>query len=476
MMASWARWLTSVALVLALGVLLVPLAVLLVPPVVGSLRPSTPQPSPEIPGIQRPPEEVREPHVVGALSADAPAPLPDLLGPLLDAELALEGATVTGMVLDVATDDVLYEADAGRAQPPASNIKLLTAAAVMAMLPPERRFDTTVLAEAADGALYLQGHGDVLLGAGQSLGNKVVGHAGLATLAEETVAALDPAAGPFTVYVDDSHFEGAALNPTWADGDVLAGEISAIYPLALTSGWSDEEARERYPDAAIAAAQVFQSALTAAGADRGLDILPAVERRTATAEAQPIASVESATVEQQVTHMLEVSDNYVAEALARSAAQASGRPASFGGATETLTAVAAHLGVPLEGLEIGDASGLSGRNAISAEQFARLLGALALAEKPGLTGILDALPVAGLTGTLEERFDAESGPARTGAGVVRAKTGTLNAVTTLSGYVVSRDGRLLAFSFMASGLDGDTAAARKAADNAAGVLAACGCR
>ena len=67
--------------------------------------------------------------------------------------------------------------------------------------------------------------------------------------------------------------------------------------------------------------------------------------------------------------------------------------------------------------------------------------------RAGLAGF----PVAGLTGTLGDRYVDDAATAR-GAGLVRAKTGTLNTVIALSGYVVDADGRLLVFSFIGNGL------------------------
>ena len=81
--------------------------------------------------------------------------------------------------------------------------------------------------------------------------------------------------------------------------------------------------------------------------------------------------------------------------------------------------------------------------------------------------------MAGLTGTLGDRYTDAASAA--GAGLVRAKTGTLNTVIALSGYVVDADGRLLVFSFVGNGLT--PGAANKAAlDRSAAVLARCGCR
>ncbi|KOG14249.1 D-alanyl-D-alanine carboxypeptidase, partial [Streptomyces viridochromogenes] len=65
--------------------------------------------------------------------------------------------------------------------------------------------------------------------------------------------------------------------------------------------------------------------------------------------------------------------------------------------------------------------------------------------RPALRPLLTGLPVGGFTGTLAGRYDTGS----PGAGLVRAKTGTLTGVNTLAGTVVTPDGRLLAFAFLA---------------------------
>ncbi|WP_272944197.1 D-alanyl-D-alanine carboxypeptidase [Arthrobacter sp. CAL618] len=133
------------------------------------------------------------------------------------------------------------------------------------------------------------------------------------------------------------------------------------------------------------------------------------------------------------------------------------------------------MGVPGEGLVVGDAAGLSPRNDVSPAQLAAVVRALAISEDPALVAALGGMPIAGLSGTLQDRYELQ-GPAANGAGLVRAKTGTLNAVTALSGYVVTVDGRLLVFSFIAGELDGNTVAARTAIDRTAAAIAGCGCR
>ena len=80
-----------------------------------------------------------------------------------------------------------------------------------------------------------------------------------------------------------------------------------------------------------------------------------------------------------------------------------------------------------------------------------------------------ACPIAGVTGTLAERFDTTGTAA--GRGVVRAKTGTLTGVVSLAGVVRDRSGRLLVFGFVADRSPGPLLDAQAALDRAASVLA-----
>ncbi|OUM43889.1 D-alanyl-D-alanine carboxypeptidase/D-alanyl-D-alanine-endopeptidase [Arthrobacter agilis] len=471
------RLLGGLLLVLVMVATAVPLATQLTPAVLAVVDPQPSVPPPVTPELQIPPTAVAVPDVVTPLSVSAPAPDPAVLGPQLDEALQIPGAgSFAGTVVDSADGRVLYARDAGRLQPPASNIKLFTAVAAMTYARPGQTLATSVLAsEGAPGELYLHGGGDVLLGSGLSDPGGVVGRAGLGTLAAGTAAALPDGSGPYTVYLDDTLFVGGTLSPTWAEGDVESGEVAPLHALAVNSAWLEEgrSGGPRSRDAALDAARTFVAALVPAAAERGITIRPDVQRRPAPEGAETLAAVDSAPLGEQMRRMLEISDNYLAEALARVAATESGRPASFGGATDALAAAAARLGVPEEGLTIGDAAGLSVRNAVSPAQLAALVRGTTTSDEPGLAAVARSLPIAGLTGTLATRFD--DGAAASGAGTVRAKTGTLNAVTGLTGHVVTADGRLLVFSFLAAGLDGTTAEARDAADRAAALLAGCGC-
>jgi serine-type D-Ala-D-Ala carboxypeptidase/endopeptidase (penicillin-binding protein 4) len=96
---------------------------------------------------------------------------------------------------------------------------------------------------------------------------------------------------------------------------------------------------------------------------------------------------------------------------------------------------------------------------------------------PVLHNIITSLPVAAWSGTLADRYLPGSAGAA-GAGVVRAKTGTLTGVSTLAGIVHDADGRLLVFAFLADQVPpsaSGTKAAEGALDRLAADLAGCGC-
>ena len=441
--------------------------------------------APEIPSWQQAPASLSARQGLAPLTDEAPVPLAAAVASQLEPVLKPDGGgTFTGLVQDALTGQVLFDSGGSENRIPASNMKLLTAVAALRAIGPDERFSTTVVAGSAPDQVVLTGGGDVLLGAGESAPDRVMGHAGLATLAAATVAALQEngTTGELKVLVDDSLFSGPSLNPAWASGDVEAGEVAPLYPLALNSARFDPAvtAGPRPQDSAVTAGEAFATQLKTAGAAAGLTVAAGVGRYTAPAksdDAAPstvLAEVQSATVGEQVDLMLQTSDNYLAEVLGRMAAAAQGQPASNDAATATVRAQLTELGVPADTMRLADVSGLALENQVSARQFAEVVRAITSGKDLRLRAALAGFPVAGLTGTLDARY-GDSSTAR-GAGLVRAKTGTLNSVIALSGYVVDADGRLLVFSFIGNGLAPGAAGNKEALDRAATALAACGCR
>lgn len=224
----------------------------------------------------------------------------------------------------------------------------------------------------------------------------------------------------------------------------------------------------------MAVAEAFAAALEAAGTATTGELSrskapAAANGATAGAPGTVLASVESATVAQQTQYMLAESDNYVAEVVGRMVAVKIGQDASNAGAVAAVRQVVGGLGLPMDGVVTTDNCGLATGNLISSAQLTQLLGLMLADPASDIGQALPGLPIAGLSGSLEHRF--VKAPQLAGAGLVRAKTGSLNQVTALTGYVVNSQGRLLAFSVLGNGLTDGASAARPTVDAAAAALA-----
>ncbi|MGA7206920.1 MAG: D-alanyl-D-alanine carboxypeptidase/D-alanyl-D-alanine-endopeptidase [Specibacter sp.] len=456
---------TSGLLILALAAVTVPAGLNLVP----ALLPQDQAVAAAIPAAQLPPTALSAVSGIASLSSAAPVPDEAKLAAGLDAALKNDGVgQFSAYVTDAVTGKALYSLDGDADRTPASNLKLLTAAAALKSLGAQTRLATSVVSGPTPNTLVLKAGGDAMLAAGDSDPTAVMGHAGLSTLAKETAAALTAAGakGPVTLSLDDSLFTGPALNPNWDFGDVEVGEIAPIYPIALYAGRfsAGVMTAPRPQDAAMTAAETFATALAEAGVATTGEI-----SRAAAPAGKVLASVDSATVAQQVQYLLAESDNYEAEVMARLVAVAQKQEASNAGAMAAVRQVVQGLGVSLDGVVTVDNCGLGHGNLVSAHTLVEVIAMMLKNPGADVGQALEGLPIAGLTGTLGARF---TGPATVdAAGLVRAKTGTLNVVSALTGYVINAQGRLLAFSIIGNKLDGGPASAIPVIDAAAAVLA-----
>jgi len=415
-------------------------------------------PTPQLPSLADP---------TPVLAADAggePAPDPAVLSQLLGQALddSRLGGPVNADVLDVATGQVLFDQGAADAVTPASTAKLATALAVELTVDPGLRLSTRVLAGAAPGEIVLVGGGDPTLTTTPT-GGLYAGAARLPDLAAQVKAAAGRAVT--TVTVDSSLFAGSTTAPGWGAGDAPSSYAAPITATMVNGGRvspDDEGIRAARPD--LAAGQALADALGVPGA--------VVREGTAPSGAVELGEVRSVPIDRLVEQMLELSDNVLAESLARQVALAAGQPASFEAAAAAVRTALAGAGLDVGSTSLVDGSGLSTSDRVTVRL---LTGILRLAagppESPG-RALLAGLPVAAYDGTLEERFGQS--PAR---GLVRAKTGTLNGVSALAGLVQTVDGRLVVFAFVGNQVPiGGRYPAESALDEAATVLAGCGCR
>lgn len=428
----------------------------------------TPAPAP--PAVPQPsalPSPAANPFV--GLGDDAPLPdaksLTSQIAKIVDAE----HGTYHVAVEDVLSKQRLVDLGAAKAGTPASSLKLLTGAAALATFEHTRRFPTTATLDSS-GRLRLVGGGDSLLGAGESKPDSIAGHGGIASLAADAVLALKESGDvqeTYKVYVDGTLFKGAALNPDWAPDLVTTNNITDVQTPALNAGRAGSSHSNpvvRQP--ATEALAAFVNALNLQGKLQGLSVtFVASGEAGRDAQATELARVESATLLEQLSYMEEVSDNFMAETFGRLVAIERGATGSFQDATAQIRAAVKELGVDVTGLNMVDASGLAATNKVSPATLASLLALTATSERADLRELASLLPVSGSTGTLSGRLTSEQAK-----GLIRAKTGTLAAVVSLSGYATTADGRLLSFSVMASDVKGAIAEARLVSDRIAASL------
>ncbi len=350
---------------------------------------------------------------------------------------------------------------------PASTTKLLSSAAALEVLGPEHTFATRVVA-GGDDTIVLVGGGDPLLASEPESKRAYPQRADLVTLAQATATALQ-AQGRTRVRLgyDATLFTGPADNPMWEPSYVPDSVVSPI-----TALWADQgrvpDSWSRVPDPALDAAQDFATALAAAGIT--------VAGRPVAGQATPgaeLARVESPPLREIVQHVLEASDNEAAEVLTRHVGLAVAGDPSFTGGTQAVLATLAGVGVDTAGVQLHDGSGLSRHNVVTTRALITLLQTAADPAHPRLATLLPSLPVAGFTGSLTNRMD--DGPAA-GRGRVRAKTGTLTAVSSLAGVATDLDGRAMAFVLLADRIAKPLEEkAEDALDSAAAALGACHC-
>ncbi|MEU3630417.1 D-alanyl-D-alanine carboxypeptidase/D-alanyl-D-alanine endopeptidase [Streptomyces fradiae] len=339
------------------------------------------------------------------------------------------GAARTASVVDAATGRPLYGRGEAAPMAPASTIKIATAVAALSALGPDHRLTTAVVAGQDGRTVTLVGGGDPTLD-----------RARLKALAADTAKALRArGAAPTALAYDTSLYSGPVRHRIGVNDNIAP--VTALMTDAGRLDGSTHGPAPRAADPAREAARAFAGQLAAHGVQVPAPVpgrAPSRPVRLAVTRSAPL----SALVERTLTH----SDNDLAEALARATARASRRPASFDGAGAAVRDRLGKLGVPLDGAAFRDGSGLDRRDRVSARLLTALLARAADPAHPRLRPVLTGLPVGGFTGTLRERY-TDGSPA---AGLVRAKTGTLSGVNALAGTAVTRDGRLLAFAFLAS--------------------------
>ena len=378
------------------------------------------------------------------------------------------GTSVGIVVADALTGEVLGSTTPDTGRIPASIQKLFTAVAALSG-PGYDRVLTTTVTQGAPGTIALVGGGDMMLAAGAGDPTAVNGRAGLDDLAAGAAKELAlTGQTSVSLVLDDSLFTGSPLGP-WSPDQPTLGFGAPVAALAVDTGRVEPSIyAQRQADPALSAAEMFVTAL----ASHGITVTGPPVRGTSASDARVLSSVESAPLGELVAYLLQTSDNTITEVVGRTVAIDAGLPGSFEGSTRAVILELDRLGLDTTGLVLVDCSGLGDGSRAPASLFADVLRLTADPAHPELRPVAVDLPIAGLQGTLAERFVASDA-----RGLVRAKTGSLPGVTSLAGTVITLDGRQLVFVVMADQTPvGGQWAPRQAIDAFVAGLASCGCR
>lgn len=430
---------------------------------------------------------------------------------------AFTGALVGASVVDCATGDEIYTHDATRALNPASNMKLYTAAAALDALGPAYRFRTALLASGPvedgvlKGDLYIVGGGDPELvfeevwkiaqelkarGLRRIDGDLVAddtffdgerGIPGWGSDRDDTDRAYNAQLGALSFSfntvalvirpgpsVGSPGLVGVETPSSFVTIDnqvktVSAGKVQTLDVDAFPAGEGvklvvrGNVALDGSPKAFYRAVPDPPRFALAQLADRLAEVGIAVGggRRLGKApeSANPLHEWYSSSLDIVLRYMNKISSNFIAEQLLKTmAAEVRGAPGTSAVGVELVRAYLSANGLLGSDFSMYNGSGLSSGGRTTARDLTRLLAHVQ--RDPRIRWeYLASLPIAGVDGTLRTRM--RNGPAE---GIVRAKTGSINNVYAMSGYVARPDGGLWAFSLIANALSKPQSTVKRAMD------------
>lgn len=329
-----------------------------------------------------------------------------------------ETSTVGMMVYDLDADSVLYSHNARLLLRPASTMKLVTAIAAIDRLGGSYQFKTELCytGEVNDrtltGDIYCVGGFDPRFNSDDMRAFVEAIH----KMGVDTIRG--------NIYADKSMKDAYQFGAGWCWDD----DNPALSPLLISR---KDSFVERFVSDLLADSLVVEANV---GEAQRPDSAYCICRRFHT-------------IDQILMRMMKNSDNLYAESMFYQLAASTGtRQASAKQARSVINRLISKVGLNPKRYEIADGSGLSLYNYLSAELEVRLLR-YAFQNNNIYMHLRPSLPIAGEDGTLRKRMTGVFT-----AGNVRAKTGTVQGVSSLAGYCTAANGHRLAFSIINQGI------------------------
>jgi D-alanyl-D-alanine carboxypeptidase/D-alanyl-D-alanine-endopeptidase (penicillin-binding protein 4) len=377
------------------------------------------------------------------------------------------------LVVDPQTGDTLYSHNAGKLFMPASNQKILTSTVALAQLGPDYRFATTFVTHGKiangvlDGDLIVIGRGD------PTVSDRVKGNAMafMQTVADSLVArGIHRING--SVRAGGNAFPDSIYGYGW-EWDDLRGESAApVDELEFNEGMTQHTVRIGGRDTLVAIAttspaDTYLGALISGLTKRGVVLSqsqPAAGFDSLAAPVDTIYSFYSPPLRDILKSFLKPSQNQTGEALIKTLGlEKTGVGTADSGAAVIKRQLAA-WGMDSMSTVVYDGSGMSRHDLVTPEAIVRIL--VAIQRDPAFPLFYDALPIAGVDGTIKSRMVGTAAQNN-----IHAKTGTLEFVRSLSGYVTTAAGEKLVFSMLSNHYPGHVADVTRLQDQVGVLLA-----
>ncbi len=426
------------------------------------------------------------------------------------------------------TGEYLYLRNEHKGFMPASNMKLFTTAAALLKCGPEFRFTTKLIYRGTlsptgilEGDLIIKGVGDPSLSERYANGNPTkVFESWADSLAAKNIRQING-----RIIGDDSYFTDEGMGAGWSwdyESDYYAAQVSALsfndncvdifftpgdslgklstfrllpndhYVSVVNRVVTADEAmgtdirynRERGGNTVVCsgtifigekekhdwfsvenptlyAAHIFQQVLRSKGivvTGEAADMDDLNDYQYVDDSLHVLARYTSPQLGEIVTTINKVSQNLYAELLLRLVGKEFGGEGSAGKGAEVEKELFAGMGIDPGQIDIADGSGLSRLNLVTPMSIVKLLRYMRQHSSGKV--FYESLPIAGVDGTIKGRLVGTAAQ-----GNVRAKTGYLDKVRALSGYVTTLDGEELAFSMIVNNYLVPTGLANKIQDS-----------